>query len=133
MEVCIWKLKGGKPIDNCCRINPMSAGEKRDELLPLPKAKGHTESAHALDKVFDDAGRNDWIHGCVLNPRGDFSKLTKFRVRKRGNADIHVTNEPTDLVSDPFKAFHMAWEAFETAALKELGVDVETCNAYLVA
>ena len=130
MEAIIWCLGNDSPIDNCLRINKMTAGKKRDELRSLLESQGHTDIIAALDRVFCVAERNDWIHGHILNPNGDFSLLTRLRVRHNKGCII-VSNEQITPSETPFDEFYAAYGAFEHIVSNTLDVDVNVGNEYI--
>ena len=79
-EALIWHLESADDATTSCQnVNRLTSGEKRHRLTPLLE-RVSPDAVSALDHLFDVAGRNDWIHGVVLNPHGDHSRLTRFRV-----------------------------------------------------
>lgn len=126
MEVAIWKLEGTAAKANCITINKMTAGQKKRKLESLLQKNNMVKEIDALNKVFDSVDRNGWIHGCVLNPKGDFSILTKLRVVINGSS-ISVSNDQIDFDNSPFDAFYNAFGEFEEA----LKLSKIECNDYL--
>ena len=126
MEVAIWQLTRADPIENCRRINGLTAGQKRDQLRSLLETANQTKTVVALDKVFDIAERNNWIHGHILNPKGDFSHLTRLRVTTRGGS-FAVNNTPISFDVSPFQEFYKAYGDFQTTS----GVNTDLCNEYI--
>lgn len=122
MEVAIWRLTRRTPIENCREVNRLTAGQKRRILTGLLIARNESAKMEALNKVFEIAQRNDWIHGHILNPNGDFSRLTLLRVTIDG-CKFAVTNKDIDLNASPFGDFFDAWAEFEACfdSIKELG------------
>ena len=112
MEVVIWRLSNDNPIENCRKINKKTAGGKCKVLRGLLQNAGKQDVIDALDQVFDVAERNDWIHGGILNPDGDFCRLTLFRVHHNKNT-IVVKNCPVDLSKSPFDEFYQVCTDFE--------------------
>ena len=131
MEVVIWHLSNDNPIENCRKINIKTAGGKRKILSCLFRNAGKQDVISALDRVFDVAERNDWIHGHILNPNGDFSRLTRFRVH-HDKDPILVENTPMDLDISPFDEFYEAYKEFESIVESTLGVSVSVCNDYII-
>ena len=130
MEALICRFEAANPIANCQEVNQLTSGRKRDRLHPLLN-KNIPEAALALGRVFDVAERNDWVHGVVLNPCGDFSTLTRFRVKKK---PFKVENTPIDLGSSQFAEFYDAALAFERVVERFLHVSAtDLGNAYLTA
>ena len=127
MEVVIWKLSGTNPIENCRCVNKLTASQKRDRLAKLFAQHQQPRLLEFLNRIFDVAERNDWIHGHILNPVGDFSRLTRFRVRKGDQ----VTNDPIQFHANLFEEFYTARREFEDAVVDRLGITVETANCYL--
>ena len=125
MEVVIWKLSEREPIENCRQINKKTAGQKCKELRRLLKSAGRQGVIDALERVFEVAERNHWIHGVILNPNGDFSRLTRFRVHCG-----KVTNTDIDL-GKPFKEFYQAYGTFEKVVESTLGISISVCNDYI--
>ena len=80
----------------------------------------------ALERVFEVAERNDWVHGVVLNPREDFSVLTRFRVPREGS--FRVENTPIDFDSSPFQEFYDACGQFERAVASALKIDLRALS-----
>jgi len=129
MEALVWHLRNTDPITNCREINTLTSGAKHERLTELLKDVS-PEAMLALHRVFSVAERNDWIHGVVLNPRGDFSVLTRFRVRK---SPLKVENTPIDF-GGPFQEFYEAYGLFTEAVDRLLGIDARAvCDEYLGA
>ena len=129
MEGLIWHLRCTSPITNCREINGLPTAVKRQKLTTLLKNRS-PEAVTALDRVFDVAERNDWIHGVVLNPRGDFAVLTRFRVHR---SPFKVSNTRIDM-NESFDEFHDAYRVFHQSVDSALGIDtVAICDAYLQA
>jgi nicotinamide mononucleotide adenylyltransferase len=76
IEVGIWLYSGRAAKENCRLVNPKTAGQKKVMLENLLLDKGLKEANDALQEVFSVADRNGWIHGHILNPNQDFSRLT---------------------------------------------------------
>ncbi len=129
METLIWHLSGTDPIKSCREINRLTSGVKHQRLTQLLMDVS-PEAATALDRVFDVAKRNDWVHGVVLNPRGDFSLLTRFRVQKN---PFKVENTPIGF-NWSFHEFYEAYGQFEQSVERALGIDMRVmCDDYLRA
>ena len=128
MEVGIWVLTGRQAKENCRIVNPETAGTKKVILEKLLLGKGQKETLEALHEVFEVADRNGWIHGHVLNPNGDFSRLTRLRVQRQGTG-LKVANSLIRLDVSPFAAFYLAYEAFQI----KLDISSEKCNEYITS
>jgi hypothetical protein len=128
LEVAIGARTGRLPKQNAHALARKMAGEKKGLLLELLEKEKNAEGISALNEVFDIAERNFWVHGTVLNPKGDFSVLTLLRVEKKEKT-LHVSNTPIELLNPPFKRFYKAFERFEVA----VGQSEATCNAYIIA
>ncbi len=129
LEALIWHLRNTDPSTNCRETNKLTSGAKRERLIELLQDES-PEAVVALHHVFSVAERNDWVHGVVLNPRGDFSVLTRFRVHKN---PFKVENIPIDF-NGPFQEFYEAYGQFEQAVDCALGIDSQAmCNEYLRA
>lgn len=129
MEALIWHLSSTDPITNCQRINKLPSGAKHQRLTQLLMVVS-PEAATALDRVFDVAKRNDWVHGVVLNPGRDFSVLTRFRVHRN---PFKVENTPIDF-NGSFHEFYEAYGQFEQSADRALGIDtIAVCDEYIRA
>ena len=127
MEVAIWKLTQRNAKANCLKINKLTAGRKRELLVKL--LRRHAEAIkEALDRVFNVAKRNDWVHGTILNPNGDFSRLTRLRVHRESS---RVENEPVDFSLSTFGQFFRSLEQFKTALANTIGVYVGSADAYI--
>ena len=131
MEVVIWRLSNDDPIENCRKINGKTAGVKRRKLCRLLHKAGRQDVIAALNQVFDVAERNDWIHGVILNPDGDFSRLTRFRVYHNKDPML-VENTILDLDISRFDEFYQAYHEFENIVDSAFGVSVAVCNDYMV-
>ena len=129
MEVVIWHLTNDDPIENCRKINPMTAEPKRKALCRLLREKDRQDVIDALDKVFDVAERNNWIHGVILNPAGDFSLLIRFRVPRDKTRSPIVTI--LDLDISPFDEFYQAYHEFEKIVGRSFSIDVSVCDDYI--
>jgi hypothetical protein len=126
MEVAIWKLSGKSPKENCSEINTKMAGKKKSELELLLSASGNQKAIDALNEVFNVADRNGWIHGHILNPKGDFSVLTRLRVEKNSNG-LAVSNLPINMSISPFESFYSKYQEFQN----EINLTVEECDDYI--
>ena len=130
MEALIGHLRNTDAVTNCREINKLTSGRKHKRLIQLLKDVA-PEAVTALERVFEVAERNDWVHGVVLNPCGDFSLLTRFRVHSN---PFTVENTPIDFNSSPFQEFYEAYQRFERALDCALGVKtIVLCNEYLRA
>ena len=129
MEVVIWHLTNDDPIENCRKINPMTAEPKRKALCRLLREKDRQDVIDALDEVFDVVKRNDWIHGVILNPAGDYSRLIRFRMPRGKDSLPKVT--PVDLDISPFKGFYQAYHEFEKIVGSAFGITVSVCDDYI--
>ena len=131
MEVVIWHLSNDDPIENCRKINTKTAGVKRKELRRLLCKDGRQDVIDALDQVFDVAERNDWLHGVILNPDRDYSRLTRFRVYHEKNTISSVENTPVDLDISPFDEFYQAYDKFGNIVDSTFGVSISVCDDYI--
>ena len=128
MEALIGYLCGKDATTNCSKINRRSSGRKREQLARMLKARA-PQAREARNLVFDLARRNDWVHGVVLNPYGDFSKLTLFRAKQE---PFSVTNSPIDFSSSPFESFYEAYKLFVEAVDGSLAINtIDLVNRYL--
>ena len=126
MEVAICDLSGRQAMENCRQVNPLTAGRKRQMLTDLLNARNEAAKLAALNKVFDVAERNNWIHGHILNPNGDFSKLTRLRVTING-ASMTVSNFEISQNVSPFADFYTEWGEIESV----FGLSKNRCNQYI--
>jgi hypothetical protein len=127
MEVAIHKYSGDSAIDNCKKINKLTAGVKKKKLAALLEKNSEQEKLNSLNNVFEVADRNDWIHGHILNPKGDFSQLTRLRVIV-GSDSLEVSNTPIDGSNSSFDDFYSAWADFQNI----IALSVDECNEYLI-
>jgi hypothetical protein len=107
LEVAIGRIMDRSPRENCAALVNHPAGAKRkilDSLLPHDSAQ-----AEALVNIFEVSARNDWVHGTVLNPNGDFSVFTLLRVKKIDGA-LTVTNEIIEFSGTLFDDFYSAYD-----------------------
>lgn len=120
LDVAICKFSGQDP-KTYCLSRSLTSGQKKVELekyIADPIILGK------LQVVFDTAERNDWMHGHILNPNGDFSKLTRLRINTKSGA---VTNETINFSVSPFEGFYKAFEEFRSV----IGITVAECNDYI--
>lgn len=127
MEVAIWIHSGRPAKQNAWFVNPLAAGAKKEILEKHLADAGEGETLSALRAVFAVADRNGWIHGHILNPTGDFSVMTKLRIRRKGTALV-VDKEQLSVVSSPFSSFYEAFEAFERC----VGISKDKCDEYIL-
>ncbi len=129
LEVAIYEFSDGPAKANCLEWNPQSAGRKKEKLEKLlaHSPEKNKPKLAALKKVFDVAERNDWIHAHILNPNGDFSVLTRFRVEKYRNS-LKVSNARIDFNKDLFSDFYDAYGDFE----KVFNLPRSRCDAYIL-
>lgn len=127
MEVAISDLLNRDAKTNCRVVNPRTAGWKMRELVRLLSDKGRTDVIERLGTVFDIADRNSWIHGHILNPAGDFSRLTRLRIEVEGDDPLHVTNNAIAFDVSPFQEFYAAYAEFQQCT----GISVERCDQYI--
>ena len=119
-----------KSYENCRKINKKTAGGKRKALCRLLQNAGEQDVIDTLEQVFDVAERNDWIHGVILNPNGDFSRLTRFRVHHDKDPML-VENTRLDLGISQFDEFYQAYAEFENIVDSTFGVNVSVCDDYI--
>ena len=132
IEALICHFNKTKPVTNCREVNKLPTGKKHNRLKKILRCKSPA-AVTALNRVVDVAERNDWVHGVVLNPRGDFSKLTRFRAHHK-ESPFRVDNTPIDLSDSPFKEFYEAYEQFEQTLNSALGRDIKAMvDEYLIA
>ncbi|RZU03141.1 hypothetical protein EV670_1174 [Rivibacter subsaxonicus] len=124
VEVGIWLHSGTTAKENCKSINVLKAGRKKERLKKLLDEIGNVDAGNALVEVFDVADRNGWIHGHILNPNGDFSRLTRLRVEVKGPS-FYVTN--TVVRTDSFDPFYEAYASFE----QKSGITKAQCDEYI--
>jgi len=120
MDVAICKFSGQDPRTYCL-LRSRTSGNKKTEL------EKYVTDSNILDKlqaVFDAAERNDWVHGHILNPNGDFSVLTRLRVDTKAGT---ITNTPVDFISSPFQNFYDAFGEFQEA----IGITSDEANEYI--
>ena len=126
LEVAIWDLSGNDAKLNCQEINPKTAGPKKNILGKILIKKGMTDAQSALNEVFDVAERNDWLHGHIFNPKGDFSVLTRLRITiQEGN--LCASNTRINFEISPFEAFYTAFGRLQ----KALNISEARCNEYI--
>jgi hypothetical protein len=124
MDIAICKLKSQQPKAYCLSGKYKASGDKKRELETLLIALNDTNSLQKLQAVFDAAERNDWIHGHILNPHGDFTKLTRLRIDTKNKK---ITNLTIDLTSNPFEQFYAAYAEFESA----ICITKSECDQYI--
>lgn len=129
LEVAICKAISRSPRENCSALAWLTTGQKR-AVLEGALAAHETDRRASLAAVFAAVDRNGWVHGTVLNPKGDFSQLTRLRVRKdRSSGDVTVTNGPVDFSTSPFDDFYPSDERF----MQTFAISVRDCNEYIQA
>lgn len=129
LEVAICKVTARVPKDNCSALAGLTTGEKR-AVLERALAKDETEKRTSLAEVFVAVDRNGWVHGTVLNPRGDFSQLTRLRISKdRRSGTVTVTNDQVNYGDSPFNDFYRSYEKF----MQTFAISVHECNEYIRA
>jgi hypothetical protein len=126
LEVAIWDLSGNDAKLNCQEINPKTAGPKKQILERLLIEKGMVDAQSALTEVFNVAERNDWLHGHIFNPKGDFSVLTRLRVTVE-NKELSVSNTQINFETSPFQAFYTAFSRLQ----ESLKLSEARCNEYI--
>ena len=126
LEVAIWDLSGNDAKLNCRGINPKTAGPKKQILEKLLIEKGMVDAQSALTEVFNVAERNDWLHGHIFNPKGDFSVLTRLRV-SIVNKELSVSNTQINFEISPFQAFYTAFSRLQ----ESLKLSEARCNEYI--
>lgn len=120
LDVAICKFGNIDPKTHCLSRS-LTSGQKKTELekyITDPAILGK------LQAVFDAAERNDWIHGHILNPDGDFTRLTRLRIDTKSKT---ITNSPIVFSPSPFDGFYAAYGEFQAA----LGITIDECNDYI--
>lgn len=126
MEIAIFKENDLTEKENCKLINRLTAGQKKNKLTEILSSNGDNEKLEALNEVFDVADRNGWVHGLILNPYGNFTKLTRLRTRIV-DGELEVTNNRIDFNDDPFSEFYPKWEIF----MQVMGISIEEGDDYI--
>jgi hypothetical protein len=126
MEVAIADLTQRSAKENSRIINGETAGKKKQILAALLTHADRHDVLAALQDVFDIAERNSWIHGHILNPNGDFSRLTRLRIEQNDGGSF-ATNEEINFDSSPFEGFYEAYQEFQNKA----SITAERCNTYI--
>ncbi len=127
LEVAICNATGDAPRDNCLKLAGKTAGQKKLVLQSLV-ASTDLQKSNALTHVFDVAERNNWVHGVVLNPVGDFSALTLLRIKK-DNLRLTVSNTPIAIDASAFDEFYPAFQSFGDA----FEITTTDCDKYILA
>ncbi len=127
MEVAIFRLSNDSEKENCQKINKLTAGVKKNRLSNLLIENGLTDANNALGEFFEVAERNNWVHGHILNPNGDFSKLTRLRITT-DDAGIVVNNIPVTYDHTSFEEFYESWEKFR----QEFNLEKAECDQYIL-
>lgn len=92
----------------------------------------------AVNKVYDVADRNQWIHGLVIPIKvkegGEYEEdtwlLYRFNKVKNRPRFARITESDGDIL---FVEFHEAWKSLKSAAERSFGFLVDVADHYLVA
>jgi hypothetical protein len=138
LEVLIWHLRT-KVFNEMTRystiyreVNSMRMREKRSEVIHSLRRANKQDVIQALNKVYDVADRNGWVHGVIirigqLTPNG----LLRFNPKNDERRLPHITNVKLDTL--PFEEFREALNEFEKLVMEEFEITGNTCFEYLIS
>ena len=97
-------------------------GKNVHELKYLLRHAKRQEVVDLMDRVYEVADRNEWIHSVMLSITvgEDLKYLFRLRVDKEGNKWLHFKG--VDLDTSPFMNFHEALAKFEEI-IEVFGID----------
>ena len=131
IEVLIWHLKKVKenlsPIDNCAKINVLSGYHKCETLKSLLQEPSHQDVRDALEKAYNIADRNGWIHGHIMHAGDNLEQVARFRYVNNEGLDFKILSPDPS----PFYEFNHAVTEFEKVIESSFGITVSTINAYM--
>jgi hypothetical protein len=126
MEVSVAKLEGRSAEANAELFAGTTSGRRRGMLTDVLRRRKLAGPLAELDRIFALAERNEWVHAQILNPNGDFSRFTRFRVTK-DSSGITATNVEVSFEPNQFAAFYTALDDVQRA----LDVSVAEVDRYI--
>ena len=132
IEVLIWHLTKTKennlsPLANCRKINALSGHSKCERLKPLLRKTSHQDVLDALEKAYNIADRNGWIHGHIMQYGHNFERIARFRYDKNEGLDY----KPLSLDMYPFPEFSDVVTEFGKVIEKAFGIAESTIDDYM--
>ena len=132
IEVLIWHLTKKEennlsPLANCRKINILTGHSKCRILKQLLRKTSHQDVLDALEKAYNIADRNDWIHGHIMEAGHNFEQIARFRYVKDEGLDY----KPLSLDMYPFYEFNDVVTEFGKMIEKAFGITVSTIDDYM--
>ena len=137
LEVLIWHLRT-KVLNerisysrNYRDVNSMQVREKRSELRYLLRYAKRNDVIEAIDKVYDVADRNEWIHGKIFYfPMSLLDdRVIRFNPDKPERRSPRRETVPLD--SSAFEDFREAYNEFLTVINQAFDFEGTWCLDYL--
>ena len=132
IEVLIWHLskkveRNLSPLANCAKINFLTSHFKCDKLKTLLRETSHQEVLDAMEKAYNIADRNGWIHGHIMQHGEKHDRIARFRYVKNQGLDYKELSPDTY----PYYEFSNALEEFGRVIEKAFGIDEGVINYYM--
>ena len=122
---------------NFREINHLSTTRKRYTCMSYLKRSRRKDVIAALEKVYDVAERNKWVHGMVIPDRyvdedGE-KRVTLYRFNMVNNRPQTVILAEANVFGSPFEEFHEAWTSFRSMAQSAYNIptEIDVDDAYL--
>ncbi len=114
-------------------VNSMQVREKRSELKYLLRYAKRHDVIEAIEKVYDVAERNEWVHGKILyfQLSSLADAVIRFNPDKPERRFPQAVTVPLD--SLPFAEFREAYNECWTVISQVFDFDGNTCVNYLLA
>lgn len=144
VEALIWyvrskRLKEGvNCIQNFRKINQLSPNKKRSALIDCLRRINESDVLDAVNKAYDVAERNQWIHGLVIpikvkeGEEHEEDTWLLYRFNKVKNRPKFVRITESDHGDRLFVEFHEAWRGLKSAAERAFGFLMDVADYYLV-
>ena len=138
VEVLIWYLRTKVFNERTSystiyrEVNSMQMRAKRSEVIHWLRRANKQDVIHAVNKVYNVANRNGWVHGVVI----DIDQLTpnallRFNPENDERRQPHVSTVKLDTL--PFEEFSEALDEFWKLVQEEFEITANTCFGYLLS
>ena len=114
-------------------VNSMQVREKRSELKYLLQYAKRHDVMEAIEKVYDVADRNEWVHGKMLYFQlpSLADRVIRFNPEQPDRRYAKTVNVSLDSI--PFTDFREAYDECSTVICRAFEFDGNTCLKYLLA
>ncbi len=136
-ECLIWYLRKRvlreaiSALRNCREINPLPMKAKRKKLRNLLLRAEQPDVLKVVERMYENADRNGWVHGHIMLDDGNSKNVTRFRLDMVGH--LHYTRVVPPSIEGhtlPFDQFHEDLKEFVKISEETANVTTSKVNFY---